>query len=456
MFRKRLINLGKKSGLAPGAMLVGMGGATAVLIRGYYYNDWIVYFDGLLAWLTLLVIGKLLWRRSGAYQMSANTLILFILVLPVVDLLHSRGAEPLPLLRRSGAVTNRCYSFEAARGNPAQFRNWWTHYVRQWLSLRDQVQVADPGDGLPFKLKPNSEVRFLSSTFKINSLGFRDVEFQLERTNQFRILAIGESTTMGATMEPDDLPWPKVLEQIIASRLQPRRAVQVINAGVWAYTLKENLIRLEREFQALRPDLIVSYHGYNGFEFLDESLASVRVGPPPAYRERPSPLLAACEHRLRLWWHRRQFAHRLLRPVELERFKKTVLDSGYAELYRGLISWCDTNRVGLALCTFNLAVNEQSPSEVVTFYRGGFPNVHLEIKANRLHNYLLSRLVTESESVMLIDTSRRLDGVWDQYIDLVHFTQQGRNQLAENIFEGLKPMLTQRLSTPPEAAGEAD
>ena len=40
-----------------------------------------------------------------------------------------------------------------------------------------------------------------------------------------------------------------------------------------------------------------------------------------------------------------------------------------------------------------------------------------------------------------VDTHPSLDGFHEEFIDLVHFTQAGRNHMAEAMFERIKPML---------------
>jgi hypothetical protein len=44
----------------------------------------------------------------------------------------------------------------------------------------------------------------LADKFRINSRGFRDREFAADKGDSYRIVALGESTTMGATIAPDD------------------------------------------------------------------------------------------------------------------------------------------------------------------------------------------------------------------------------------------------------------
>jgi hypothetical protein len=78
---------------------------------------------------------------------------------------------------------------------------------------------------------------------------------------------------------------------------------------------------------------------------------------------------------------------------------------------------------------------------VVAFYRAGFPSVYWDIRANKLHTTLIHEIAAENPDVREVDTHAGLDGDHDKFIDLIHFTQGGDNQLAENMFEGIEDTL---------------
>jgi hypothetical protein len=54
--------------------------------------------------------------------------------------------------------------------------------------------------------------------------------------------------------------------------------------------------------------------------------------------------------------------------------------------------------------------------------------------------------LSEEERVPLIDTTRDLDGQWDDdlYLDIVHFTEAGNERAASAIFRQLLPILAER------------
>jgi hypothetical protein len=103
-----------------------------------------------------------------------------------------------------------------------------------------------------------------------------------------------------------------------------------------------------------------------------------------------------------------------------------------------LITLARTNGIRLVLANFSMAVNRESDSGVVEFYRGGFPSVHWLILGNQAHSKIVEELARQNDGVTFVDTHTNLDGHYDRYVDLVHFTQEGRQQLAETMFAGIR------------------
>ena len=290
----------------------------------------------------------------------------------------------------------------------------------------------------PHALRPGPG-RFLESEWSVNALGFRGPEIAVEKGEHYRIVALGESTTFGSTLFEEDRPWPEVLEGRIARELDCVKPVQVINADIPGFTLANNLARLPAEIFPLEPDLIVSYHGYNGFPFLLAQIPSVRVGARPETPPRRSPLLGRVETALRIWWFKRRYD--AARSIDERALETDVHLSRYAELYRKLISETRARGVGLVLATFSMAVNRESADGMIGFYEPIFPDLRARVLANWLHTGMIRQFGAHSE-VLVIDTSPGLDGAYeDAYVDPIHFSQVGRERLAAHMLNGLRKWL---------------
>jgi lysophospholipase L1-like esterase len=417
-------------------------GACLWLGAGYFQNQRGVFYAGLLATVAILIFCRLWFRRGAAGTQAVNTMILLLVGLPVVDL----ALRPQSRIAVTPATCRSYYSYDAAKGDPAAFGRWEEYYTEQFDRLGLDVFMPAPNTILPFRLRPGSHGMMVNSPITINSLGFRGPEIPAAKEGAYRIVALGESTTFGMTIQAGDKPWPEVLEQIIRQRLKSRRTVQVINAGVPAYTILDNLYRLPREILPLQPDMIISYHGANGFSLIDSSLLPPLGPAPPVYQDRPVKLAGDVEHRLRLLL----FQYRARgRAVSAKPAGARPLESRYGAAYRQLIQCARTNGIRLALANFSMAVNLGSDAKVIDFYRGGGTRAAYGLmRANAVHSLIVSQLAGENPDVCIVDTHPHLDGEHEKFIDLIHLTGEGERQLAENIFAGISNTLRQELAPP--------
>jgi lysophospholipase L1-like esterase len=417
-------------------------GAIMWLGAGYFQNQRGAFFAGLFATLAVLALCRMRFAWGALGAQTLNTLILLLVALPVVDL----ALRPQSRIAIRPETCRLYYSYENAKGDPESFARWSEYYTSQFDRLWQEVVMAAPNTGLPFRLRPNSHGMMVGSPISINSLGFRGPEISAAKNGAYRIVVLGESSTFGMTIELGDQPWPERLEQIIRQRLKTKRPVQVINAGVPAYTIYDNLLRLPREILPLQPDMIISYHGANGFSMLDNTVLPP-VGPaPPVYQERPIKLAADAEHRLRMWLFQYRSRPRgdFAAPPGGH-----PLETKYATAYRQLVQCARTNGIRLALANFSMAVNQASDPKVIDFYRGGGTRAAYGfMRANAAHSIIVGKLAQEHPEVIFVDTHPHLDGDHEKFIDLIHLTADGERQLAENMFDGIRGALQQDLAPP--------
>lgn len=372
-------------------------------------------------------------RRGGSTAvLCLNTLVCLLVGIVLLDpiLYASQRAA-------SGELVS--YSFVEAQGRPEVFLRWQERSNLEQERTRSN-RIPDPRGINPPINAPGREGRFFESRWWINSLGFRGSEISREKGDRYRIVALGESTTFGATLKADDRPWPEVLEARIASEFECEKPVQVINAGVPGWTLDNNLARLRDDIFPIEPDLIVSYHGYNGFPYLLGQIPTVSIGAAPTTPPRPSRFLFRLESAARVWWFKRRYS--AARAIDASVLQLDVSNTRYADLYRRLAVAARAQGVTLVLCTFNMAVTPESPEAVVRFYEPVFPDLRARILANRLHTLLVNQIAKDF-SLRVIDTSEGLNGAYqDAYVDPIHLTQVGRDRLAAHVLRGLRELLT--------------
>jgi len=195
----------------------------------------------------------------------------------------------------------------------------------------------------------------------------------------------------------------------------------------------------------LKPDMIISYHGFNGFRFVDPSIPSVAGAAPPAYAQRALQLLGDAEFKFKTMLYNQR---RAANQSQVSHLTTDPMTSEYARAYRQLIELAATNHIKLVLADFSMAVNRESDSKVVEFYRRGIPVApSWAIGANEAHTTIVETLARENPQVCFVDTQPALDGKYDDYIDLVHFSEEGEHAMAETMFAGIKPVLEKELST---------
>jgi len=110
---------------------------------------------------------------------------------------------------------------------------------------------------------------------KHNSLGYRGDEIVLPKPEeQFRIVCLGGSTTYTTGLKDFQMSYPNLLEKEMHER--GFKNINVINAGVGAYSSWESLINFELRVLDLDPDMIIIYHGVN-------DILARFIWPPDAY-----------------------------------------------------------------------------------------------------------------------------------------------------------------------------
>jgi lysophospholipase L1-like esterase len=87
-----------------------------------------------------------------------------------------------------------------------------------------------------------------------NSLGLRHTEEPSETA--FRVLAIGDSQTFGPYLTNEDT-WPGWTENQLRLKYGSRDRVQVFNAGVSGYSIRDELAYVREKGVAFRPKLVV-------------------------------------------------------------------------------------------------------------------------------------------------------------------------------------------------------
>jgi len=144
---------------------------------------------------------------------------------------------------------------------------WLTRYASPQQILRfgtiEQVAAAQPWmfrrhHYLQYGLAPG----WSRGPNRHNALGYRGDEIEVPKpAGVFRIALIGGSTTYQTGVEDFRKSYPYLLQQLLNGPGRPR--VEVVNAGVPAYSSWESLLNLQFRVLAIQPDLVVIYDNLN-------------------------------------------------------------------------------------------------------------------------------------------------------------------------------------------------
>ena len=126
---------------------------------------------------------------------------------------------------------------------------------------RARMHSAD--DELFWKLLPNLDTVSNGVRIRTNRIGLRDTDIRAKRSDEFRILSLGESTTFGHGVE-NEQTYSALLQDMLAEA-EFDHSIRVINAGVSGYTSFQSLQFLKQSSPNLNLDMVLFYHELNDF-----------------------------------------------------------------------------------------------------------------------------------------------------------------------------------------------
>lgn len=104
--------------------------------------------------------------------------------------------------------------------------------------------------------RPNQNAYTVDAPVHINSFGFRGPEFNPEREDgQVRILGLGNSLSFGAGVA-DDETYFAYLEKELSGHF-PQQRIQVLNAAIIGFTIRQYIPFMQSVLPKLKPDLVL-------------------------------------------------------------------------------------------------------------------------------------------------------------------------------------------------------
>jgi lysophospholipase L1-like esterase len=271
---------------------------------------------------------------------------------------------------------------------------------------------------------------------------------------EFRVLALGGSTTYGSRLEREQA-YPAVLERLLAQR-HPGRRVTVINAGVPWHTSMHSLLRYVGRYAHWKPHVVIVMHAFNDiFQASEGRLTTgtfrpdyghffgalgMRVNPKDRFASAIGATLSQ-NWLARTWYSdlRRRPPLPARPPVDLLRALPSF-EGNLVELVRRVRD----DGAAVVLMTQPYLYRDDMPeAEVRALFYGYYyqdyaqvPTVAEQRAAMDAFNDA-ARTVARTHGAPLIDLERALPKSSTLLYDDVHYTADGARQVAALIADGI-------------------
>lgn len=308
---------------------------------------------------------------------------------------------------------------------------WIVKYSRSWDKIPNKFfrYTTHPY----FSHVPNPEFRSENGKDRHNRFGFRGGEIEADKPEGvFRIFCIGGSTTYTTAVDNYVDAYPAQLERVLRETYG-HRDIEVINAGVPAFSSLDSLLNLLLRVLPLDPDLIVVYHGIND--------VATRLVPPDKYRRDNSGYCVDWSIRDRdsphRWWYHSRLAYyvgvrmgMIPAPKVGYGFLPNTNSMSVEDLKRNPPVYYETNLSQMALLAHDAGVKIMFSTWA---YSEDFDDPI--VKAGVLENNDVVRRVGKRLEVPVFDFANRMPIDQEYWYDAFHVNERGAVHKAE-LFAG--------------------
>lgn len=298
------------------------------------------------------------------------------------------------------------------------------------------LEIYQPDPALYWKLKPNQNcyTKVDLRPVHINSLGTRGPEFQADKIpGTIRILSLGDSRTFGWGLREEET-YSTRLKELLQQELGTTKQVEVINAGVNAWSFPQMLVYFRDTALRYRPDVVIvaeanlwtQFSERNSPEFVKKFMSRVRL---KNFLRRIAIYHYFVEIRLKAFYerHRTKFI-----PVDPNRdtlFKEQQQadpDAVFRSSLQGIVDAAITNHVQPVLLYL------PTEDEFIATNRPTSQVLQVKSELGRKHNLAF---IDISQAVRAETNSVYLEG------DPVHFNPRGNEIIARQLFRALLPLV---------------
>jgi lysophospholipase L1-like esterase len=289
--------------------------------------------------------------------------------------------------------------------------------------------------------KPNA--RYMK--WKLNEQGYRGPSL---RRSTYRVLCLGSSETFGQ-YEAEGLEWPRQLERMLDGK-QGRLPVEVVNGAYPGLTIATSGRRIRQTLAQLHPRAVVIYPSFTSYI----SLARINATPViAAQREVPELRLTARVETL--------LKNAIPSPVQdslrdlqirftggnddaMPRLPQANVDRFESDLENLVAALREEGATVLLVTHATRFGSSVTPAEhrYMVAWRKFFPTLQEEgfLDMEQRMNQAVKN-VAQRQSTALVDAASRLEAGPKNFVEFVHFTDEGATALATLVAERLSPII---------------
>jgi lysophospholipase L1-like esterase len=293
--------------------------------------------------------------------------------------------------------------------------------------------------------------------------------------NEIRIATIGASTTANINLSHED-NWPGRLGRLLAEAL-PEKTIRVINAGVPGFDTAQSIGNLALRVMPFDPDVVIIYHAYNDLKAVRANLDfkpdySHIHRKPYGFHKKPPWLMRALNYSMFYIRVRNGYREYRQQRAVIDNSKRTLhrqkrLDSIPAEAVatfeshlRTLVSVARTTGAKVVLSSFATLYDpsvhydtmQEALLEMDKLQKNELSSIArftpgLTVKATLegiwQYNTILAKIARE-QGTGWVDNAALIPHSGRYFVDRVHFTKEGAQQMAANFF----PVVLEQLQRP--------
>ena len=278
----------------------------------------------------------------------------------------------------------------------------------------------------------------------INSQGCRSPEISEKRLSKsIRIAFLGGSTTYCAEVRSNEATWPHLVAEELTEYL-PDITIEYINAGVPGYGVAHSLRALKHRVAKFEPNLIVIYHATNDLS----SNSFVEAKRQGIVSRRSEEKLSWGSHYSLLWYlveknltimALQQSADELQGKIELD---SESIAAPFRSDLRQLVHTSSLAAPLVAIVTFSTQLRaDQSPAQrkrsaTTSLFYMPYMSIDDLLSSFSTYNDVLRKVADEFDS-LLIEDELAIPGDSENFVDSVHFTDQGSLAMSQRVVKGI-------------------